>query len=125
MANHYVSLNGKRYLTARRDFAPKETKAQQINVTLGGKTASQSFGFTDYRWSFTILVQITPDNPAVYGSRADLQTAYGQDYVTFVDVDGNNHEVFMLGELPLAPHWALVDPTAHFEVPLQLRKRQT
>lgn len=122
MAN-YITLNSKRYLTTRRDFTPTRRKAQQVRTTLGGKTVSQTFGFTDERWAFTILVQITPDDP-LYGSAADLETAYGLAYVSFTDVFGNTSSVYTEGELAQPPKYALVDPTAHYEVALILRKRQ-
>ena len=124
MANGYIVLDGMKYATARRGFAPRRKKSQRVKISLTGKTLSILFAFKDYHWKAPILVELTPTDPE-YGSLDDLRVAYDKEYVTFVDVWGvDQGEVFMEGELPEELDWALVDESAPFEVELSLRKRQ-
>jgi hypothetical protein len=121
----YIILNGKRYRTAERAFKAAPQKAQQINTTIGGKTLSQTFGYTANRWEITILVELTPTD-ANYGSWANLLTAYGLNYAPYTDVFGvSQGDVFFEGELPQVPNYALVDTAVPFTVDLKLRRRQT
>jgi len=124
MANRYITINSKRYLTSERSFRAISQKAQQLNTTIGGKTLSQTFGYTAYRWEVTILVEFSPVDSA-YGSWSDLATAYALGYAPFTDIFGTNQgNVFFEGELPEAPEYALVDTSAPFRVDLKLRLRQ-
>jgi hypothetical protein len=124
MANDYIVLNNMRYATTGRKFAPRRKKSQQVKLGLTGKTLSQQFAFTDYRWRAAILVEITPTNPE-YGSIEDLRAAYAEEYTPFIDQFGvDQGNVFMEGELPEEFDLALVDESAPFVVELQLRKRQ-
>lgn len=123
MAN-YITLNGKNYATTGRNLRPVLKKAQQIRISLSGKTLSQEFSFTDQRWQVRILVELYPPDPS-YGSKTDLETAYSLAYCNFVDQFGwDQGDVFMVGNLEEALDWALVDESAPFEVELNLRKRQ-
>lgn len=121
MANRYVTINGKRYRTARRTFTPKLSRAKQVNVTLGGAVAVQDFGFTGQRWTMTILVELTPEDSA-YGSKANLETAYALPSFTFIDSFGTSYTAIFEGDLELPPAYALVDATVPFEVEISLRK---
>lgn len=120
----YVTLNGKRYLTANRSFKRKAKKARQVNTTLGGKTQTQTFAFTGTRLDMTILVHYSPTD-AAYGSWNDLLAAYESAYVPMVDLFGvNQGDVIFDGELEEMPEWALIDQTVPFEVSISLVKRQ-
>lgn len=122
MANRYVTINGKRYRTARRTFTNRQSQARQINVTLGGAVATQDFGFTGQRWRMAILVELTPEDSA-YGSKANLETAYQTTPVNFVDSFGvDQGNVIFEDDLELPPAYALVDATVPFEVEISLRK---
>lgn len=125
MALRYITLNGKRYKTTERKFKANLNQARQINVTLGGKVNSQTFTFADQRWSFPILVELSPAD-ANYGSWDNLVTAYQAAYVPFVDIFGTSQgDVIMEGTLEQMPDYALVDTTAPFVVNISLVKRQT
>lgn len=122
MALRYITLAGKRYLTARRTFANRQSQARQINTTLGGTVATQDFGFTGQRWRMTILVELSAEDPD-FGSKTDLETAYQTTPVAFVDSFGTNQgNVVFEGDLELPPAYALVDATVPFEVEISLRK---
>lgn len=123
MANHYVTINNKRYRTTGLSYAPEENKARQINTTLGGRTLAQTFAYTAYRWTMELLVELTPAD-ANYGSYTDLQTAYGLAYVSFTNPFGTTQDVIFEGKLVGPPKYALVDPTVPFKVSISLRKRQ-
>lgn len=124
MANNYITLDGKRYLTTDLGFTDTLKKSQQIRLTLTGKTASQDFSYTDERWTVPILVRIDEENAPTYGDLADLEAAYEKDYVIFIDLFGNIVDVFIESELPKAYKYSLIDPTVHFKVSLSLHKRQ-
>ncbi len=125
MANRYIVINSKRYLTSERSFRAISKKAQQLSTTIGGKTLSQTFGYTAYRWEVTIMVEFSPVDSA-YGSWSDLTAAYALAYAPFTDIFGTNQgNVFFETELPEAPEYALVDTSAPFRVDLKLRLRQT
>lgn len=121
----YIELGGKRYATHNRSLVPRKRKAQQINVTVGGTTTSQTFGFTSDRWQLEIITQLNPAS-VDYGSWEDLETAYEeQPYVIFVDNFGvEQGEVFFEGELAPNFNMALAVDNAEFVVPITLRKRQ-
>lgn len=123
MPNNYITLNGKKYRTTGRAFTDVKKKALQVNTTLGKKTTSQDFGFTDNRFTLKILVNRNPASG--FGSHTDLETAYGLTYVSFIDQYGITNDVFMEGQLNLPFNFAVVDETVDFEVSLSLRKRQT
>lgn len=123
MANGYILLNSKRYKTAERSFKAISFVPKQMNYTVGGKTASQNFGFTLYRWEMDIWVELSPVD-SNYGSWANLLAAYTPSYVPFTDVFGTSQgNVYLEGELPQMPEYALVDPAVPFKVPLNLKQR--
>lgn len=124
MANNYVTLDGKRYLTTDLGFTDTPKKAQQIRLTLTGKTASQDFSYTDERWAVPILVRISEANAPTYGDVDDLEAAYAKEYVSFTDVFGSTTNVFVEGELPKAYKYGLIEADVHFKVALSLHKRQ-
>lgn len=120
----YITLNGRRYRTSERKFKPTRNKAQQINVTVGGSHTSQLFGFTDQRWSASILVRKT-EADSNYGTVADLITAYALAFCTFIDQFGTNQgNAFIEGQLDLPYNFALIDEEEYFIVELSLTKKQ-
>jgi hypothetical protein len=122
VANGYIVLDGKRYATAGRSAVESLSRAREVGLSIGAKTIIQDFGHTERPWDMTILVQLTPDDP-LYGSDADLVTAYGKSSVTYTDVFGDDQgTVVMMGDLDLSHKYALVDPDVHFEVKIKLRK---
>ncbi len=124
MANSYIVLDGKRYAVAMTGYQPQVEKSQSTDVTVGGKTVSQTFVFVDARWQFNLRVDYVPATN--YGSLADIKVAYLKPYVTFVDHYGvDQGTVFFVGpcgEVPDSP--ALDGVAAKFTVPVLLRKRQ-
>lgn len=123
MANKYITLNGKRYRTVGRSYAPQHKKARQLNVTVGNKTAIQTFNFTDYRWKMDIYTSVSVSS-GIYGTLADLQTAYGLAYVAYTDTQGNTHDVVMEGELVTPFGIGILHDNAPIKISLSLRKRQ-
>ncbi len=120
----YIILDDKRYAVAITRYEPAEEKSQSVDVTVGGKTVSQTFAYIDYRWGFDILVDDVPAEN--YGSLADLKAAYRKPYVGFTDHYGvDQGTVFFVSacsEKPLTP--MLSGAGAKFTVPVLLRKRQ-
>jgi hypothetical protein len=125
MANSYIVLDGLRYPVAKTRYEPRMEKLQRVHVTVGGKTVSQTFAFTEYRWGFDIRVDYISDDP-LYGTLTDLKAAYAKPYVTFVDHYGTDQgTVFFEGPLGEHPLGAMLDGNeAPFIVPANLRKRQ-
>jgi hypothetical protein len=123
MANKYIILNGKRYRTVNRSFTPQRKKARQVNVTVGNKTAIQTFNFTDYRWKVDIFTAIQVAD-SQYGTLADLQIAYDQAYVAYTDALNQVHDVVLEGELATPLDIGILHDQAPFKVTLSLRKRQ-
>lgn len=123
MVNKYITLNSLKYYTTGLSHTAITRKAQQINVTIGAKTVNQDFGFTDSRWTVSILVYLTPPNSG-YGGRDDLITAYGLSSVTFIDGEGNSNSVFIENDITEALNVTILDDSLPFVVPLSLRKKQ-
>lgn len=122
-----ITLDGKQYRTVG-DYTPGRKKSQEVRVTLGGKTAFQTFPFTDYTFKVKIKVyRATDPGGSSYGTLADLRTAYGKDYVAFVAVHGGAAvNVFMGGDLPEPfTNESIMLPNIPIEVELNLRQRQT
>ncbi len=78
---------------------------------------------TFYRFEVDIWVKLTDSSP--YGQWSDLLTAYGLAYSSYTDIFGAAwaNGVYIEGELPQAPAYALVDTSAPFRVSLKLRQR--
>jgi hypothetical protein len=124
MANPYVVLDGLRYAVAQTRYEPQRQKSQRVHVTVGGSTVAQTFSFTDYRWGFDIILDYVPDDP-LYGGLDDLKAAYDKPYVTFVDHYGvDQGTVYFEGNLQEKPFGSLIDGSATFSIPINLRLRQ-
>jgi len=121
MLNPNIVLNSKDYYVAVTRYEPTREKLQNVVVTVGKTTKSQSFGFTDYRWGFDLIV---PDVGAGSdGDIDDLRAAYALEYCGFTDHYGTEYSngVFFTTPLTEPPF----DPMLHkFIVGVQFRLRQ-
>jgi hypothetical protein len=120
--NSYVVLNGKRYAVAETRYEPQREKIQRIHVTVGGSHIGQQFDFTEYRLGFNLRVPYTGDG--TYGSLSELKTAYDLPYCSFTDHYGDSYNVFFEGPLIEKPDGPMIDGSAVFTVPVNLRRKQ-
>lgn len=120
-----ITLDNKRYYLHKRDHRQASDPYRTSDVGLTGKTIIQDFGFTKKTWELTILVYLV-NPPTGFGSMSDLQAAFAATPpIVFVDVDGSEADVILLGRLEMERSFSLVDQTAPFPVSLRLERVNT
>jgi hypothetical protein len=119
----FIVLDNKKYLIGL-DFTPRREPSRSVQVSITGKTLTQTFEYVDQTWDMTILVDLYQQSPD-YGCREDLLAAWAKDYVTFTDPLGMQQgNVFIVNNLEEQLKYAIIDETSKFEVKLSLRLRQ-
>ena len=116
----YIELEGKRYATSQKAWAPTPKKPMTARITIDGAPDVTYGGGTLKTWKGDIMVDITPRG-AQWGSVADIRAALAlRRGLAFKDHYGTSYTVHFgeWSERSLMPDWENPENTMFFTVQL-------
>lgn len=119
--NAYIELDGLKYATPHKDWAPIMDKPSTVRYTLGGDPDITYGPAVPQAWQGSIRVPVTVTD-STWGMYADLKASLAKlENLAFTDHYGDSYYVAALGpfaERSMSPKWD--SPTNVFHIQVRL-----